>query len=410
MSELWGTAGGQQAAQAYNQNAQLFDLSMQEGQTKLQTEQLALQSAKQEQARHQAIIDGANKALAAQSGDPTETPADKNARQLYALATSAMEHGEPETGAAWAEKAATVQKIQAEAQAKVADVAASQWAWVQDHAGSVHDQASFDAFKALHQASGLPPMHGPFAQANYDPKLIEALQSTASAQMEKAKLAGEQAKAKAEEAEARQRDSDVKLNAAREDAERELANNRRKVTGGKAPSGYEWDTSKDEPTLKPIPGGKADVQAQAKAKQDNTSLQVAESQIDDLEKILNESKGVTGGMGFIRRGGEWLKSSVDGSAALPATDFASKMEALQAQAPQLLEMGKKLGLDQRKQLTEALSGLSTMTSGAQAKLKLENFRKVLKTLHGQSDPSSYEETKEVDGVTYGRRGKDWYPL
>jgi hypothetical protein len=107
---------------------------------------------------------------------------------------------------------------------------------------------------------------------------------------------------------------------------------------------------------------------------------------------------LTGAGGKGRRIVEFVQSSLDGDAQLPATEFASKMHLLLAKVPEILKMKGKMGKDQREQINEAVSGLENATSGPQAKVKLNELKKLL----------AIPPTKTLDGKTYVQRDGKWY--
>jgi hypothetical protein len=100
-------------------------------------------------------------------------------------------------------------------------------------------------------------------------------------------------------------------------------------------------------------------------------------QIGELEDIVKTTPGVTGLAGAVRRGFEWADSSVDSSAAVPATQFRSKMETMVTGAYRLMkEQGGRLGADERKKIEDAVEGVK-MTSGKQQLAKLAELKEAI---------------------------------
>jgi hypothetical protein len=137
-------------------------------------------------------------------------------------------------------------------------------------------------------------------------------------------------------------------------------------------------------------------------KADSTGTAGAEVQagktIDELESLIDSNAFVTGAGGTGRRLFEFVQSNLDKDAKLPATEFASKMHLLMAKVPEILKMKGKMGKDQREQINDAVSGLENATSGPQAKVKLDELKKLL----------AIPPTKTIDGKTYVQKDGKWY--
>lgn len=120
-------------------------------------------------------------------------------------------------------------------------------------------------------------------------------------------------------------------------------------------------------------GKKADDKAKTQAQSSAMVLQ----QIDELNDLLDKNRGLTGVAGAARRGLEWVDSSVDASAPLPATQFKSKMDTMLTNVYQMVKSkGNRLGLDERKKIEDAVEGVK-MTSGAQQKVKLAELKEMV---------------------------------
>ena len=129
-----------------------------------------------------------------------------------------------------------------------------------------------------------------FAQAQQT-GFLDQIKNGVQAQKDQAAALEAKAKIDLEAAQLKTEKFQPALVAAQTAAANSLAAARNKA-GGKAPSGYEWDTTTDIPTLKKIPGGPQDQKDQEKAAQGDTSLKVAETQIDDLLDILDKHYAV----------------------------------------------------------------------------------------------------------------------
>jgi predicted nucleic acid-binding Zn-ribbon protein len=142
---------------------------------------------------------------------------------------------------------------------------------------------------------------------------------------------------------------------ARADAERAATGAKRAETAAAA-SGNKVDDKKHE-------------QAQTQ--------QLVLQQIGELKDLVKNNSNVTGLGGAARRGYEWLDSSVDSSAPLPATQFKSKMESMMTNAYRLLkQQGGRMGADERRKLDDAIEGIK-MTSGKQQLVKLDELQETL---------------------------------
>jgi hypothetical protein len=413
---MW-LSGGIQAYQDYSQSKQLFDLSMQEGQQKileggmkLEEEQMTLQGLKTAQDLQKKVSAEMQK-LSSTPGQPGESPENKLINDAYHMADFYASQGYPEKALEIGEKAVDVESKQAKIEEQKSQDMKDTAEWVGGHIGAVTDERSWQSFKLLSQSELKKPLDPKLVQMSFaelqSSGMLDTIKQNIPRQKEAADLALQQAKTKAELAAANSAKFDDAYKQAETALRRTQAANLAKV-GGKAPPDMEWDLTKDVPTLKVIPGSKTDMKEKAKEAQGDASLQVAETQIDDLLGILQEHKAVTGGAGMVRRAGEWVVDTFGGNATA-ATEFADKMHALQAQAPQLLELGKKLGVDQRKLLESSISGLQTMTSHAQAVQKLKDFKRTLEIIHGKgADTEKVEDTKTIGGKTYVKRGGQWY--
>lgn len=129
----------------------------------------------------------------------------------------------------------------------------------------------------------------------------------------------------------------------------------------------------------------------------DAAVQASET-ITQLKQLIDNNAFVTGAGGKARRLGEFVESSFNGDAKLPATQFAAKMKLLEAKAGELLKMKGRMGADQRKQITDAIDATKSATSGPQAKVQLDELARLL----------AVPPRKTINGVTYEQRDGKWY--
>lgn len=354
---------------------QLHDMSMATDAVHLEAARLQLEQQKQEIAQMAKLMGG-------NGGSPITV--EDQAQLLANAGYAALARGESEKGKQMFTAAQDLRDKDATMQKTKGDIFIQNANRISSLLQGVTPQTWPEVQKSL------PPQYrGP-----WDPAKIQQLQTGIMSAAERTRADLEKLQAKEAQNKLDNSNLDRDYRKAQLDAERELANARRKA-GSKPPSGYEWDTTKDIPTLKVIPGGKEDVKEKEKVAQEGATLKIATQQIDDLLGLLDKHSAVTGGAGLVRRGGEWVLSSL-GKEDIPATDVADKMAFIQSQVPQWLELGKRSGADQRKLLVDAVSGLQTMTSKVQAVKKLTNLKKVLKTIYStKMDSQSLDDKSNV---------------
>ncbi len=119
--------------------------------------------------------------------------------------------------------------------------------------------------------------------------------------------------------------------------------------------------------------------------------------IDELSKLIDENQFLTGVGGKARKLYEFVDSSTTGETNLPATQFASKMHLLEADVPEILKIKGKMGVDQRKQIYDAIDALKAATSGPQAKIQFQELKRLL----------NLPNTKTINGVTYTQVDGKW---
>jgi hypothetical protein len=335
MSELWGFQAGQQEAIQQNQKTQLFNLSMAEGEQSItegaqniEQQDLALKQAKQSIAQQDKALAllGQKQAARDAGGGQSADPIQKQADSLLDYADAERESGNVVAAGDAAEKATTLLTKNAEIKGKAADQSIQMFSWVQDHLPAVHDQQSLDAFKMAYQEGPgkIQPLHGAFAQMSYaqlqQNGLLDFYAKAVPAQLDKAKLAKEQADTYLSKANAKSAAFEPALKAAQARLERDQADALEKAggaAGAKLAEGYMWERTPDGkialddqgyPKQRAITGSKADPNAQKpwtgreKVYTERTlsAANLAATAIENITKLPMEASTGLFGMGGTR--------------------------------------------------------------------------------------------------------------
>jgi chemotaxis protein histidine kinase CheA len=105
------------------------------------------------------------------------------------------------------------------------------------------------------------------------------------------------------------------------------------------------------------------------------------SQIDSLDKLVDEHPEVVSTVGAVTRAGEtvqgWLKGRGAPTQLTPATDFAAKMTALQQEVSQALSGSKYYSKARQDQMQTILPGLGKFTSPDEVHNTLRSMKTIL---------------------------------
>jgi hypothetical protein len=138
-----------------------------------------------------------------------------------------------------------------------------------------------------------------------------------------------------------------------------------------------------------------------KAGQQGQAVKSFVSQLDDaIGTIQDSQKGgvpVTGIGGTLSRGAEFVGGMVGADTGTTASDFQTKIRALQQQWPRMIAGTTRLSADERAHVEEIIKGLGTFTSAPQAASALQQVKKIIQQRYGEGEGS-----KQSSGVQGGQ--------
>lgn len=405
MADLgWGVGGIQQANQDY-QAQQLFNLSMAEGQQKLEVGRRAI-------AQQDAQLAALRKMAAAQAG---QTPADEPT-QLEHIAQIMLDTGQPDAYREMVSTAATLRHNQAESQKIQMDLGQTKLKLLGTLYEGVTDDATKQRADAMYPmqlaAMGLPPEKSPYAGQRFSPQLVTDLQNGVTTALQRIDMD----KARAEIQRINDTDVAERHRVALIDAETESHKAyvaRVKKAGGDTPSDkalepitdliagdYGKQTKDNLPERRSIArdiydraqdyvnnSGLTREEAMKKAYQDakqrgtmkgleadqKQGLESVVTQIDGLLAKIRTGVPVAGGFGTLERWGEKVIPGTRNT----SIEFASGMRLLIPQLSKALDVKSRTSAKEREQFDSAVNSLKAFSTAKEAEAKLQVIRKVL---------------------------------
>ena len=126
-----------------------------------------------------------------------------------------------------------------------------------------------------------------------------------------------------------------------------------------------------------------------KAGQQGQAVKSFVSQLDSaIADIQDSQKGgapVTGITGSLSRGAEFVGGMVGADTGTKASDFQTKIRALQQQWPRMIAGTTRLSADERAHVEEIIKGLGTFTSAPQAASALQEVKNIIQQRYGTGE-------------------------
>lgn len=158
----------------------------------------------------------------------------------------------------------------------------------------------------------------------------------------------------------------------------------------------------------------AEKSGQRDAKKDEQKKKVVGSvleQLDQMDKALDETSGLTGVSGLVRRGVETAKTATGlGDQNAPAQKFATLNNTMLSELPVAMGLSSRSAKDQREKLTQAADMLRSGATGPIAKQQIETIRSILKNEVKEDAETIAVNPKTGAKMRLDKATNKWVPL